>query len=264
MVVVVATLAVAACGGDEPGPTAGEEPNPAPTAKPATTTTVDERKVDRDEVVRGYIDAFATSDPEKMAAMHDFAEPGSVADVYATHQIAFNRALRDDGDPLTAQRVTYQGDEAEVCSVEGETCGVWADFTTDPESGLLTGFTVNGQSLDGRILGGNGESVSAAGAQFTFVSAYKSIQGETTLWVVVEVANGPEPISIYPWEAEYVTADGRQVGAVGGLGPADLRPDAKATHVLGFDGADLGGTVYMVGAAGQNQSESFEVEFPLK
>lgn len=263
MVVVAATLALTACASDEDGSTAGQEPNPAPTAKPATTTTLDDTEAEREEVVRGYIDAYAASDPETMSAMHDFAEPGSVAYVYATHQTAFARALRDDGAPPTAHRVTYQDGEAEVCSVEGETCGVWADFTTDPESGLLTGFTVNGQSLEGRILGGSGESVSAAGAQFTLVSAYKSIQGEN-LWVVVEVANGPEPISIYPWEAEYVTADGRQVSATDGLGPGDLRPDAKATHVLGFAGADPGGTVYMVGAAGQNQSESFEVELPLR
>lgn len=261
VVLVAGALVSAACGGDRE-PTAGQETNPAPTASPATTTTLNDTSAERDEVARGYLDAFAAGDPETMSAMHEFAEPGSVADVYATHQIAVTKAFRDAGAPFLGQRVTYRGDEAEVCSIEGETCGIWADFTTDPESGLLTGFTIDGQPLDGRLLGGSGESTSATGATFTLVSAYKSVQGDS-LFVVVEVENGPEPVTIYPSSAEYVTPDGRQVTAVDGVGPTELRPSAKATYVPVFDGADLGGTVYIVGYAEQDQSE-FEVELALK
>ncbi len=262
-VLVALSLAfVSSCSRDEgPATTEGTDP-PAATAKSLTTTTLAERVAERDAVVRGYFEAFATADPEKMSAMVDFAEPGSIAHLYAIHQTATTRAFRDAGGPMLPDRITFRGDEVEKCSVESETCGIGANFTTDPDSGLLTGFTVDGQSLEGRLLGGSGQATSGADAQFTLVSAYKSIQANS-LYVVVDVENGPNPLDISPWSAEYVTPDGRQVTASDGVGPAELRPGAKATYLVIFDGADLGGTLYMGGYSERGQSE-FEVELPLK
>lgn len=241
---VAVALALGGCSGGDSVDTSTDDS--APTGEQSTTT---EPAATGGEGAVDYLEALASYSPTEAEQMLDLAEPGTFAHDYATHQVATIRALADSG--LTtglegAVTVSASGDEIEVCDPENE-CNDYGDFETDPDSDLLTDFTIDGNDLDDRLVLGDGAAVSQAGIDYTLISAYVAATSGA-LFVALDVTNNTDfPFDPSVYSATYVGADGRQISAADGAGPTTLQPGATATVVGIFDGADLGGAVQLEG-----------------
>ena len=193
---------------------------------------------DEDEV-EAYFDAASTHDVVALDRAVKLAEKDSVAEAYAAHLLAYANASLDGGTPLSGSLVDPIDDGFESCDDEG--CVRWADIRG--RDGKLVDFTVNGESLEGRMSAGDGTRVAAGElAQVTMVSAYKSVTSEG-LDVVAEVRTGGVPIKLGLYEATYRSPEGRETVVAEFVGPSSLDSRSTATVVMSFPDADIGGLV---------------------
>lgn len=239
---VVVVLALAGCSSGDSVDTTTDDS--APTGEETTTS---ESTATGGEAAVDYIEALATYNPSEVAAMIDLAEPGSFAHSYAIHQTAVARAGADSGlSRLEPAQVTVNGDEIEICDANNE-CSTYENFETDPDSELVTDFTINGIDADDRLVLGDDSVVSQAGVDYKLISAYISTSTES-LFVAFDVTNNAQhPFDPGAFSATYVGADGRQVTAADAAGALTIQPGATATVLVIFDGADLGGAVQIEG-----------------
>jgi hypothetical protein len=252
-------MAVAAgCSGDD-GVEVTEATDGADETVASTTTPIVD---DPSAGAEAYMRAFSTNDPTEMQAMIRQSEPGSPARAYAIHQQASVAAFPQQDPPDTVS-VNEDTIDLEATPNEGEPyTTTYGDFEVDPDSGRLVSFSVNGESLDGRIVVG-GQPVSSNGVTVTPVSAYRTVTGDV-LNVNVEVANGTDgPFSAGAGNSSYVNADGSQVQTTYWGGPNDVQAGANAAFSIDFERSDLGGTLFYSGFLDDFRTEaSFQVPFP--
>ena len=192
--------------------------------------------------------------------MLDLAVPDSPAGLYALFQVSVLKSLTGTGIFWPSASVEHRGDSVRLCKPDIgppgpviDPCSDFADFTTDPTSNLLTGFSVNGHAISERLIAG-GATSAAGGAQFTLVVGYRSLQaGELAL--IIQVANGPDKVTVYGDSATYTGADGQQVRSKEGLGPFDVQPSATATLMIIFPDAAPGGRLVLEGFEGTARYE---------
>ena len=145
--VVAVVVAAAGCGGgDDAAPADG------PGAAEATTTVA---AADPLAVGADYLAAMAADGGPDTDAMAELTAPGSVAERYARHLGAVADVQRAAGEPAEQGTATVEGDGV-LLRLEPAGGGdpvelTWADFTLD-EDGRLVDFTIDGETLDDRLV----------------------------------------------------------------------------------------------------------------
>jgi hypothetical protein len=242
LVVSAALFVAAGCGDDGVAVTEATD-SPEDTATNTTTTTVVE---DPSAAAEDYFRAFASSRDPEIEQMERLSEPGSRAHAYAVHQIAVVRSSAQLEDPA---EITVNEDTIDLRSLDenGEPyTTTYGDFEVDPDSGKLVNFTVNGESLESRLVVG-GQPASANGITVSPVSAYETITSDR-LWVVVDVSNAAgQPFASAVHQADYVNRDGSQQTAAEYAGPDEIQAGATATNLMIFNSSSPGGTLFFEG-----------------
>ena len=248
LVVAVALLLGAAstlssCGDDDPSATSSASADQA--LPPAAD-------------VEAYFAAVASYDPDRLTEALADTEPGSIAADYAGYLAALSRAAIAGGDPVPGAEIHATADGFKACGGTGgpQDCVEWADF--EGHGGKLTGFTINGESLDGRLVAGDGTNVPAgdlAGVRLAF--AYQSVQSGD-LFVVVDV-DAAEDVTIRSEGAVYRLADGTPVHTSRYVGPTGTPADTQATVVLVFPQVAVGGRVDLDLVTADQRSETVEL-----
>lgn len=214
----------------------------APTPQPAATG----------ENVKAYVDAVAAfSDPDSMRAGLKLAAPNSPAYVYLSHLANASEASLDGGTTETDLNVTSTAaDSFKACSdpTDDKSCITLAGFKVDPQNRVMD-LTVNGKAIAPRLTVGNGDSVKASGAKFTFLTAYKSVQSNA-LFVMVKVKTGSKAISPNLYSATYRSPSGKQRSAQEALGPIEIDADSNTVVGMVFPGVEPGGRVKLDGCVG--------------
>ena len=223
-------LVVSGCA-DEPDATGGPGDSAAAAELPS------------DQDLEAYFEAVATRDPEKLEKAEALAQPGSIAHTYAGYLLAVARAVTDGGQTPASGELTeveggYQGREQ---LDGGESCVTWADL--EGADGKLVDFTIDGESLDNRLVAGGGQRVESGRlASAELLYAYESVQSGK-LFVLAEIASNDEPIAIGSLDATYEDPAQGELGALEGLGPSTLGAASSATVAVIFAGARGGGPV---------------------
>ncbi len=246
--VVVSTLifAMSGCSSSGPNVETVDKPEPvgvatkAPTRTPTPTPTPESATA----AAKQYLEAFASSDATKMAAMVALSEPGSAAHTYALHQRALAEAFRAAGAPYDPQSVTVDGDTIELCGIgEEPDCGVYAGFKAMP-SGKLATFTVNGLPIESRLLpAGDRAPVSVGGVQLQLISAYRAAQSDNLIITFRAKNDGASQVTVATYDATYVSASGEQTKSSYYVGTDELQPGASTSLAVAFAATDPGGVL---------------------
>jgi hypothetical protein len=176
--------------------------------------------------------------------------------IYVTHLANVAEAALDGGTPLSDTTLKQLEDSSfKSCDdpSDEKTCVTFSDFAVDA-SGKFVDLRVNGKAIGGRLTAGNGESVSAGGAKFTFLTANRSIQSNA-LFVSVKVEAGKKPISPFSATATYRSPDGKQRQATQAYGPADIDAESNSIVTMIFQGVKAGGRVTLEGCVDECNSD---------
>jgi hypothetical protein len=243
VLLVGAASTLSSCGDDDKAPTASAS------ADQALPPTAD---------VEAYFAAVASYDPDLLTDALADTEPGSLAADYAGYLAALSRAAIAAGDPVPGAEVHATADGYKACGGTGgpQDCVEWADF--EGHGGKLTGFTTNGETLDGRLVAGDGSTVPAgdlAGVQVAF--AYQSVQSDD-LFVVVDV-DAAENVTIRSAGAVYQPTDGAAVHTSRYIGRTGTPAGSKATVVLVFPQVEVGGRVTLDLVSADQHTETVEL-----
>src|SRR4051794_13026314 len=133
-----------------------------------------------------YFTALFGSDAAGREKAVELAAPGSVAHAFAVHLTAYMAIQRAAGSAEQPNRARCSASKIatgkapekpkttpvtfSIAALAGSVA--YERFTTDA-NGQLVSFTVNGSSLDGRIVEGSAPAVEALGASIRVVSAYQ-------------------------------------------------------------------------------------------
>lgn len=189
--------------------------------------------------VQAYFDAAATYNVVALDRAVDLTQNYSLAEAYATYLLGYANASLDGGLPLAASLAVRTDDGYESCGSGG--CVTWGNIRGRHEK--IGSFTVNGESLEGRITVGDGDEVVAGNlARVTVLSVYRSVTSGG-LDVVAQVRSRDASIRLGLYQATYVSPGGRDLMASAFVGPSRLPPDSVATVVMSFPDAEIGGTV---------------------
>ena len=242
---VLSGPALTSCGGDDPVSPATDGPSADQALPPAAD-------------VEAYFAAVASYDPALLANAVDDTEPGSVAAMYAGYLTELSQAAIDGGDPVPGAEITATADGYKACGGNGgpQDCVEWAGF--QGHGGKLIDFTINGTSLDDRLVAGDGSPESAGGlATVTMDYAYQSVQSDD-LFVVVEV-DATEDVTIRSDAATYQPPDGSKVGPDRYVGRTGAPGGSTATVVLVFSQMQVGGTVDLSLVSADQASETVQL-----
>jgi hypothetical protein len=211
------------------------------------------------EVGEEYVRALGGEDGRSFDDAIVLTAAGSVADGYARHTEAVNAIRVEAGEVPEAREVTVEGDTVVVTftTADGSIIDTdWSDFEIDGE-GLLTDFTIDGQSLDDRLVVG-GEPVVTDDVAVTVVSAFELVTNDSPV-VVVEIDNGSDR-AYSPREIDYVAPDGTVEPTAPSDGAAIVPAGADNRLLLIFGSAPFGGDVVIRGDLG---GTGIEHELPL-
>lgn len=255
-------LAVGSCSGDDATPSADiadEEDRRTATTLPTTTekstTTTSEPTAG---TVRDYFEALGSGRADRVQAAVDTSEPESPAWLYARYLLEVSRI---DGS-FPSQDVEVTGDSVTFCDVgssDADACTEYTAFRMNEDEQLVT-FAVDGTPLSERILGG-GAPVTQGAVQIRRVVAYRS--ASSALFVVLEVKNtGSGMVRVLDYNAIYVGPDGRQLETALGTPAPEVKPGATAYTYIGFELAELGGTL-TVPTSGEDFTPGAEFAIPV-
>ena len=247
-IAAVALLALAGC--SQPVRTIEQtEPARATTQKPPQPTpTVDPN-------VEGYVEAVTGNSPEAILEGRKYAEAGSVADSYLRYLANVREAMLDAGMAgATTADLTPEAGGYSYCPIDAQ-CVRFDTFTT--HGGKITDLHVDGKTPGPKLLVGNGSKVSAGGATFELLSAYRSTQANA-LYVALEVAT-TKAISVNATLAVYRSPGGKQRTAAEAYGPSDIGADSNTKLVIVIQGVEAGGTLTLDGCADPGCEQGYEV-----
>lgn len=170
-----------------------------------------------------------------------------------------SEAALDSGQPYSKTEYTYNGDGTfKSCDSEDPTpteCLAFGGFKLDP-AGKLVDLTFNQQQIGPRMTVGNGQTVTAAGTKFTFLTAYKSIQSNA-LYVTVRIETGTKAISTSLSQAIYRSPDGKQRTATDSSGVYLVGENSNTIVSMSFASVKAGGTVTLDGCVPQDCTSQY-------
>jgi hypothetical protein len=244
---VFAVCGLAACtGGDDAAPPSTST-TPVTTLPPATAPPLD--------LSLAFFEALASAPVTESTAV-SAALPGSEAAIYAEHQESARRLLG-----LVDPRTLAVADQSfEICEPDGG-CRTFGGVVSDPDTGRLASFSIDGVPLTGRIVGG-GPSVDRDGLIAEVRSAYRSIDGD--LFVVTELANGTD-VGVEMFGFAAVFEPDRVAGSVeatGAWGTATVEPGATTELLLLFASSEIGGQLRLTGLRADGLDISLVVQVP--
>jgi hypothetical protein len=230
----------------------------SPSKEPSVPIETPEQSGDS-EAVDGYMNGLASSRPDVARDALQYAAEHSVAHVYLQHQANLFEAGLDGG--------MYQG-ESTLDEIDGgyamcdaiDVCNEFTGFAI--EDGLVTDLRVNGQDPGPRLTVGDGSVVESRGVTATFLTAYRSITGES-LFVAVEISTSEEAADLFVYSATYRAPDGRQRQVADVLGPFEIGAESTATVAIAFPAAEPGGTVTIEGIANDDYDRQLELVIPV-
>ena len=206
--------------------------------------------------MKSYLEALSKNpDPDAMREGLKLTEPNSIAYVYLNHQANVSEAGLDAGQPFPKEDVTaVAGDAFKVCSdpTDETTCDIFGNFKINAAAKLVD-LTVDKQPVGPRLTAGNGQTVTAGGAKFTFLTAYKTISSND-LFVTVRVETSAKAITLNSSGASYRGPDGKQRIATSATGATDIIANSNTIVAIAFAGVKVGGRVTLGGWVGQNAS----------
>lgn len=224
--------------------TVANTPTPTPTVDPSAA------------VVRAYVDAAVSSDPDAVRAGMTHAAPGSRAAAYLTHLAHVAEAQRDAGRVDDGGGdLTQDADGFDSCYAIANECTRLDGFVM--ADGKVSDLNVNGESPGPRITLGKGRKVGEDGATFTFLSAYRSIEGNA-LYVTVDVATR-RAITVGIRGVGYQAPNGRYRHPAAAFGPTELGARSRATVAFVFRGVGAGGTVRIDGCSNPACSSTYDL-----
>ena len=144
---------------------------------------------------------------------------------------------------------------------------VQVDLRTAPEKGGVVSSPVGKRSAAVAWLRTGArrrrrQRVESRGVTATFLSAYRSISGESLL-VAMEISTGEADAELFIYSASYRAPDGRQRQASDALGPFEIGAESTATVAAIFPAAEPGGTVTIEGIVDDDYSRTIELVIPL-
>lgn len=249
LAVVLMAGAASACSGGDDTP---------PTTAPPSTTIAPVVAVVGVPLTETYFSSLAQL-PEIEPGAPVAAVPGSDASIFAHHQAAARRLLG-----LATPRTTEAAlDGFVVCEADGG-CSTYSGVVTEPASGRLTSFSVDGLPLTGRIAG-SGPAADRDGIVVRVTSAYVSVGGD--LFVVLDVANTSEfgvelfgfAAVLQPTGSSGPTASTEAAGA---WGAATIDADSTGEMLLVFPASSLGGQFQLSGLRDDGLDLAFDVVVP--
>lgn len=217
-----------------------------------TTTTMAPVAVPVESRAGAYFEALAANDPTVPAA--GSATPGSQAALYAEHQAATRELLG-----LDSPRSVVVGNRGfEICDADAA-CVTYGAVVTDPVSGLVNGFSIDGVPLAGRIVGG-GLVADRDGVVARIASAYQTTGGDT--FVVVEIDNTTDvALELFGFAA---VLESRPTGVetTGAWGASTFGPGASGDLLMLFPSTEIGGRVRLSGLRSDGLDIALDVRLP--
>jgi hypothetical protein len=242
---VMALVGLAACTGDDDGP---------PSTTTTAPTTVPVVTAPSADLTQSYFEALSSGTGD--AAVVDVAVPGSAAAIYCQHQ-----AMVRDLLGLPAERALSAGVRSfELCDPD-RVCTGYGAVVSDPVSGQVTSFSIEGVPLAGRIVGG-GLVADRDGIIGRVGSAYRS--NDLDVLVLVEVDNTTDvAVEVFAFAAVLESASGGDsVETTGAWGSMLLDPGATSDLLLLFPAAELGGEVRLSGLRDDGLDIELEIRLP--
>ncbi len=246
-ITLLVTVGLAACtGGDDATPTV---PTTAIATVPPTVAPVADL---------GERFFAALADPDVAGASGvDAALPGSDAAVFMAHQTATRDLL---GLP-PSRTLAVVGTGFDVCEAD-QTCVTYSAILSDPASGRVTTFSVDGAPLTGRIVG-SGSPSDRDGITARVTSAYRAVSGD--VFVLVEVDNNTD-VSVEPFGFAAVFqphGTGGGAEATGAWGAGVITAGGTGNLLMRFPSTELGGRVRFTGVRSDGLDVDFELAVPL-
>ena len=242
LVGVCGTLLLAGCSGGAPNATTVSRSAPEVSASQSTPPPV--------PVAAGKSYVEVLSGGNGVGAMREglkLTAPNSVAYQYLDHTANMQEANIDEGGlPYRKEAVVpVSGGSFKYCNPDKFNCVTFGGFKVN-QGGKLVDLTVNNEPVGPRLTMGNGQPVTAAGATFTLLTAYKSVT--SNMWfITVKVQTGAEPITINPKLWSYRGPDGKPLTWVGSTAATHVVNKASLIAVVMFDSAKAGGRLTVGG-----------------
>lgn len=259
VVLVALSLVCVSCGDDRGGAVPQVEPRPADGSMASESTP--EQVGPSVDNLRTFFEAVAHPSAPNVEAARAVVAPGSIAELYLTHQAGLEQAFVDSGSPSEPDELKEVDGAFAACSATADGgCTEYGNIQAEGDK--LASFTVDGNDLKGRLLaGGNKPFRVGEIAEARLMSAYISAAGD--LWIVVDISNtSSSPIAIES-RTSYRGADGRQSAPSGQSGPVSLLPDSRATYALMMTGGELGGALHLEMYA-ESGGASGAVDIPIR
>lgn len=268
---LAALVAVSGCSDSKSSPAEDEEGEAQQMSSEASTSSAEasdsaeeaagSEDLPTDEDLQVFAEALASQDVAAAEDARSLVVEGSVADAYLTYQAHVSQALVDAGMANMASETVESTDEGfEIClESEPEDCSLFADFAG--ADGKVQSFTVDGKSLDDRLIVSDGSSVvGGRGAEVTPVVAYKAASNDTLI-VGFDLASGDDPIMHNT--ASYRGPGGRQSASSNSVGTFDLGADSMASQAESFPGAELGGEL-IIEIGYESTGRPVEITVPIE
>lgn len=195
-----------------------------------------------DEAVMAYLTSAGSVDATPAFAV---SAPGSAAWRYADHfSITYSTRIAAGLVPWVDEIRLMRDGAAEACRDFRDgtepSCAVFDEFVTTPD-GLISSFSINGDTIDGR-LGDPSEEVLVGPLTAATRSSYFSI-GSGGLVVNVRVTAKQDVELDSGVAAVYITPDGREIPGDDVMDPTTLAEGSSTTRMLFFPGAPVGGHI---------------------
>jgi hypothetical protein len=244
--VAVACCLSACSGGDDTVPTTATT---AVTLVPTTVTLAP-------DLAAAYFDGLVAIEAAVGVVAPTGAVPNSDAARYAEYQVA----VRDLLDLAPARSVVEAASGFQLCGPDG-TCATFDDVVTDPGTGRVASFSIDGVGLAGRIVG-DGPTADRDGIFAHVTTAY--VANSSDVFVVIDIDNTTDvAVELFGFAAVLEpVAVGAGLEATGAWGDQRVAPGASARHLLRFPPADLGGRLRLSGLRSDGLDLSFELSVP--
>ncbi|SMY11128.1 hypothetical protein [Brevibacterium jeotgali] len=228
--IAAVALAISGCGAapaSDQTTNTSESKNPVAEAQaPAPSSAVDE-----------YFEAFSVDTPSQFEYAASLAAPGSIAEEYASYSALVSSALSDNGYSSSPSNFSPRESDVELCD-QDDVCTIFADFEFDDEK--LASYTVNGLSIDDRLLPGRGETTKFEDvAGFEILGSYQATSNDA-LQAVIRFEAYERPISA-SYVITYRDPTGRQVDEEFSLKPSLVASDSNQLGYAIIPNAEVGG-----------------------
>lgn len=247
MIPVVVVCCVSACSSGD---------DTTPTTSTTVTTMVPTTVTVAPDLTAAYFDGLAAIGGTGMTPPEVAALPASDAALYFEYQTIARGLLGVTG----TRSVVEYADGVQLCEAADE-CATFSDVVTDPGSGRVSDFSIDGVALAGRIVG-DGALADRDGMVAHVVSAY--VANSSDVFVVIGIDNTTDvALEVFAFAAVLEpTAAGLGVEATGAWGGERIEAGATARQLVRFPSADLGGRVRLSGLRSDGLDVTFDLSVP--